>query len=254
MDMTGVIVFGTNNYSPLGLRFIHKYLRYAKDADQTLFYFFSDIDPSAYLKQHESTKVIWKKIYNNNWLEGVNNRFTEIANLNLDKNIEYIYHFDADTNISKNFSLPQINGIIANEHFGNTSWMANNKNFDRNPNSMAYVPLDTKLEQIYYHCAFWGGSPNKVKNMCRTLISWQQQDKMINYEPRVNDESYLNKYFHYNKPDYIILSKDFSLDVSCKGGIANSRHIEKDLTMRLLEDIRKAQGNWDILYGDVKNE
>lgn len=251
--MTGVIVFGTNNYSPLGLRFIHKYLRYAKDADQTLFYFFSDIDPSEYLKDHESTKVIWKKTYNNDWLQAVNNRFVEVVNLELYPSIECIYHFDADTNIDKPFEFPKVDGIIAGEHFGNSTYMGDDKHFDRNPASTAYVPKDTKLEQMYYLGAFWGGSPNKVKNMCRTLISWQQQDKMINYEPRVNDESYLNKYFHYNKPDYTVLSKHFPLLSSCKGGIANSRHIEKDLTMRLLEDIRKAQGNWDILYGGVKN-
>lgn len=251
--MIGVILFATNNYSPLGLRFIHKYLRYSKNADETIFYFFSDIDPSAYLKQHESTKVIWKKTHNNDWLEAVNNRFFEVLNLETDSDIEYIYHLDADTNINKIFEFPKIDGIIAGEHFANNSWMKSNKNYDRNPASAAYIPLDTILEQMYYLGAFWGGSPNKVKEMCRILISWQLQDKMINYEPGVNDESYLNKYFHYNKPDYTILSKDFPLDISCKGGIANSRHFQKDLTMRLLEDIRKTQGNWDILYGDVKN-
>ena len=32
------------------------------------------------------------------------------------------------------------------------------------------------------------------------LLQWQLEDKKINYEPGVNDESYINAYFHYNPP------------------------------------------------------
>ena len=45
------------------------------------------------------------------------------------------------------------------------------------------------------------------------------KDKKINYEPIWNDESYINNYFHYNKPS-TVLNKDFEkyLTISDKNG------------------------------------
>jgi len=252
MDMIGIIITATNNYFPLGLRFVHRYLRFSKQADETLFFFFSERDPSEYLKQHESTKVIWIKTEHSNWLEGVNNRFKNTVEFIFGKNVDYIYNIDSDTNFDKNFELPKINGIVAGEHFGNNSWMKDRKNYDRNPQSMAYIPVNTSLPQMYYLGAFWGGGVLKVKEMCATLYSWQLQDKKINYEPGVNDESYLNKYLHYNPPDYTILYKDFPMMISCKGGIENIRVFNPGQMNNLLENIKKAE-NWDILKGVVQN-
>lgn len=251
--MIGIIITATNNYFPLGLRFVHRYLRFSKQADETLFFFFSERDPSEYLKQHESTKVIWIKTEHKNWLEGVNNRFKNTVEFIFGKDIDYIYNIDSDTNFNKHFELPKVNGIVAGEHFGNNTWMKDRKGYDRNPQSMAYIPEDTKLPQMYYLGAFWGGEILKVKEMCSALHSWQLEDRKINYEPGVNDESYLNKYFHYNPPDYTILYKDFPMMVSCKGGIQNIRLYDSNQINNLLNNIKNA-GNWNILHGAVVND
>ncbi|MFN9303032.1 MAG: hypothetical protein ACK6DA_09710 [Candidatus Kapaibacterium sp.] len=251
--MIGIMITATNNYFPLGLRFVHRYLRFSKQAEETLFFFFSEKDPSEYLKQHESTKVIWIKTEHSNWLEGVNNRFKNTIDFVFGKNIDYIYNIDSDTNFDKSFELPKVNGIVAGEHFGNNSWMKDRKNYDRNPQSMSYVPENTQLPQMYYLGAFWGGEVSKVKEMCATLYFWQVQDKTINYEPGVNDESYLNKYLHYNPPNYTILYKDFPMMISCKGGIQNIRYNNPAQIEKLLKDIKIAN-NWNILNGVVQHD
>jgi len=253
MDMIGIMITATNNYFPLGLRFVHRYLRFSKQAEETLFFFLSEKDPSEYLKQHESTKVIWIKTEHSNWLEGVNNRFKNTIDFVFGKNIDYIYNIDSDTNFDKSFELPKVNGIVAGEHFGNNSWMKDRKNYDRNPQSMSYVPENTQLPQMYYLGAFWGGEVSKVKEMCATLYFWQVQDKTINYEPGVNDESYLNKYLHYNPPNYTILYKDFPMMISCKGGIQNIRYNNPAQIEKLLKDIKIAN-NWNILNGVVQHD
>lgn len=250
--MIGIIITATNNYFPLGLRFVHRYLRFSKQAEETLFFFFSEKDPSEYLKQHESTKIVWIKTEHKDWLEGVNNRFKTISEFAFGENIDYIYNMDSDTNFNKDFELPKVDGIVGCEHFGNNCWMKDKKSYDRNPRSMAYIPENASLPQTYYHCALWGGKTSKIKEMCAIMHSWQLQDKMINYEPVVNDESYLNKYLHYNPPKHTILNKDNKVMVSCKGGVENIRVFNPVQMNNLLENIKNAE-NWNILNGAVQN-
>lgn len=247
--MIGIFLTATNQYSILGLRFLHKFERYyraAKDKPCT-FYIYSDVDPRSYIP---NLNIVWTNTVHHDWLSAVNSRFQTV--IDMDIKTEYIYHFDADTNITRPFTLDMMIGnIVGGEHFGNTTWMAEKKNYDRNPNSLAYIPENTPLPQMYYLGAFWGGRVNNVKNMCKTLVEWQRQDKLINYEPAVNDESYLNKYFHYNKPT-TVLYKDFPFQISCKGGLSDTRQPNKDKINRLLSNIPNR--NWDIKLGEIVYE
>ncbi len=61
------------------------------------------------------------------------------------------------------------------------------------------------------------------------LYNWQQHDKKIPYEPGCNDESYINAYFHYNKPT-IIHVEQFAFLISDKGGVGETRDVQLDVT------------------------
>ena len=115
--------------------------------------------------------------------------------------------------------------------------MANGSGFDRNPKSKAYVNPDSELPKSYYYGAFFGGKKDIVIDFCKTLRDWQLVDKKIPYEPPVNDESYINAYFHYNPP-VMISGENFPFLVSDKGGIGETRNtnLNIDVYKKILLD------------------
>ena len=75
------------------------------------------------------------------------------------------------------------------------------------------------------------------------------EDKKIPHEPPWNDESYLNKYFHYNEP-HVVKTEDFPFLVSDKSGIGYTRSMDLD-TSELKEELKKNKKNL-INIGDNK--
>ena len=159
---------------------------------------------------------------------------------------------DSDTNMNKSFDEPWMLGeLVAAEHFGNQGWMKDVKSFDRNPKSKAYIPFDTDLPETYYHAAFFGGTKARIIEMCKVLLNWQIEDKRIPYEPTVNDESYVNAYFHYNAPTLTIPYKDFKFLVSDGGGIEQKRNPTLDV-QHLIDGARDNKGKlWDIKNNNI---
>lgn len=221
MKNIGIVLIATNSYFILGIRFIKKFMYHYKGDLNIKFYFFSDTNPKEYLS--EDVDVEWFYETHTNWVDGTNSKFKNIISLeNVDS--EYLYYFDADTNISKDFTEEWFLGdLVGGEHYGNKSFLSNGKGFDRFPQSKAYVPEDSPLPYTYHYGAFFGGKKNSVIKFCSTLREWQLEDKKIPYEPGVNDESYINAYFHYNPP-YTVPCEKFMFDISDKGGIGETRN------------------------------
>ena len=154
---------------------------------------------------------------------------------------------DADTNVNHPFDEHWMLGeLVGAEHFGNKDWMKDVKSFDRNPASKAYVPLDTDLPQTYYHGAFFGGKKATVLKVCEILQEWQIEDKKIPYEPGVNDESYMNAYFHYNPPTLTIPYQEFKFTVSDGGGIERKRDPKLDIQPLIAGARDNKDKLWDI--------
>ena len=239
-----IIILCTNLYYKLGIRLIENFSYFYKGDKLINIYLFTDKEP-IYKINNNKLKIRYIYTVHNNWVEGVGSKFSSIYNIineytNIDNN-KYIYYFDADTNINKDFTTDWFIGdLVGGEHFANDNTMLNNKLYDRNNLSKAYIPYNTPLLQIYYLGAFFGGKIDKIKKLCIKLIENQKYDKeKINYEPVWNDESYLNNYFHYNKPSKIILFKDFEFVTSDKGDIENIRSgvDEQTQSVTIEEDI-----------------
>ncbi|MFN3852498.1 MAG: hypothetical protein ACK4NY_23915 [Spirosomataceae bacterium] len=229
----GIVIVCTNSYFVLGLRFVKKFVNHYKGSAKLQFYLFSDTDPTPYLPNIE---VRYFNTEHKSWQDGANSRFSNILKL-IEFKCDYLYYFDADTNIVNDFNENWFLGdLVGGEHFANANRMKDVKDYDRNPESRAYIPFDTKLNQIYYLGAFFGGRKGRVIDFCRVLYSNQIKDKLINYEPVWNDESYTNNFFHYNPPDLTIMFKDFEFVTSDKGGIS----IDHDIKSKVdLEEIKK---------------
>ena len=148
-----------------------------------------------------------------------------------------MYYFDADTNVDKYFSVEWFLGdSVGGEHFGNKGFLSGNTGYDRNENSKAYVPEDSELNPVYYFGAFFGGRADFVKHFCEILIDWQKKDKLISYEPAVNDESYINKFFIIALQLKLFLIKTFLLSLVIKE-VNETRRVD-DKIDKLLQDLK----------------
>lgn len=241
----GIVLLATNAYFVLGLRFIKRWNTFYKGNAQIQFHFFSEKNPHEYLPNTETNNVFFHEERHTSWLEGTNSKFKNILKLK-NEDLDYIYYVDADTTIDKEFTEDWMLGeIVGAEHFGNNSWMKNEKPYERFEKSKAYVPKNTNLPQTYFHGAFLGGKKEKFLQVCQTLLEYQLEDKKINFEPGVNDESYINAYFHYNPP-HVIKLENFMFTPSDKGGIDNSRNTNLNIS-HLLEAIKaNINANWNI--------
>lgn len=245
----GICLLSTNIYFLLGLRFIHKWKKHYKGNAKITFYMFTDRNPSEYI---DIDGIKYYHTTNDNWVDGTNLKFLSILKLK-ETDEDYLFYFDADTNITKDFTEEWFIGErVGGEHYGNQSWMKEKKAFDRNPKSAAYVPLDTTLPQMYYYGAFFGGSKKQMINFCETLREYQLKDKEINYEPGVNDESYINKEFHFNPPTKVVLTKDFKFDISNKGGLEETRNTKLQFNEELQQIIKNYNKPFDISHGQIK--
>lgn len=231
-----IVVVATNMYFLLGIRFIKKFIyHYAGDAD-IIFHIYTDRDPKVYLPKHieyyyhHQTHALWQ--------DGTNSKFQNIIDLT-NYETDYIYYFDADTDINHSFTeIWMLGDLVGGEHYGNRSWLSGCKGLDRNPIGQSYVPIDDPLPCTYYYGAFFGGKKSSVLSFCTTLRQWQKIDQSIGYEPPVNDESYINKYFHLQPPSLTVPCDKFAFVISCKGGLENlCRFTNTDISI-FLDDLK----------------
>jgi hypothetical protein len=208
-------------------------MKHYKGSYDIQFYLFTDTDPAIYMPNIRN--IHYTHTIHNDWLEGAHSRYKDIVTLE-NENLDYIYYFDADTDIYKDFIEEWFLGdLVGGQHYGDQSYMlTEGRPYDRNPHSKAYVPVDTRLPQMYYYGAFWGGTKNNVISLCKLMYHNQLEDRKIPYEPRWNDESYLNQYFHYNPPIFVVLCNKFEFSISDKGSITDTRNSKKDI-----EEIKK---------------
>jgi len=170
----GIVVLATNLYFILGLRFMRRFVHFYKGECEIVFYFFSDEDPAPYIPDNVKVKFYNQK--HSNWRSGTNSKFKNIVNIQyeLQREVDYVYYFDADTNIDKPFTEEWFLGdMVSGEHYGNRDWLANGAGFDRNPVGHSYIPYNTGLPSTYMYGAFFGGTTENMINFCQTLYEYQ---------------------------------------------------------------------------------
>lgn len=246
----GIVILATNAYFVLGIRFMKRFMQFYKGEEKIKFFFFSDIDPHDYIPVN--IDCTYFHTTNNNWVDGTNLKFVSIIKLE-NYDIDYLFYFDADTNINNSFTEEWFLGdMVGGQHYGDQGWMKdNNKAYDRNPKSKAYVPRDTHLFQMYFYGAFFGGSRDNMIKFCKLMRSYQLADKEWGYEPAVNDESYINREFHFNPPTKIVATQDFAFAISDKGGIGETRRISLNVSSIKKDLLLNRNNNINIVNGHV---
>lgn len=233
----GIAIVCTNSYFVLGIRFVKKFLHFYKGDRQIKFILYTDEDPAPYLPDGVDYSYIHTT--HKNWTDGTNSKFSNICgHADVLQECDYVYYFDSDTNIDKDFTEEWFIGdLVGGEHYNNVNVK---KPYDRNPRSKAYIPEDTPLNQMYYYGAFFGGKRDRMIDFCKVLYNNQLEDKKIPYEPAVNDESYINQYFHYNTPTRVVKCTLFKFLISDKGGLGETRNPNLDIVAKkaLIKSLR----------------
>lgn len=249
----GIVIIATNAYFVLGIRFIKKFMQHYKGNSEIKFYCFSNQNGDEYVS--DNIDVTFIKDNHLDWVSATNSKFKNIINIEnkLINEVDYVYYFDADTNILKKFTEEWFIGdMVGGEHFANATVLSNGKGFDRNPISNAYVPEDSKLLYTYYYGAFFGGNTLNTINFCKILSRYQIEDQLKGYEPPVNDESYINAYFHYNPPTHTILSKNFEFVISDKGGLNDMRNPNLNISHIKTQMLENKFKIFDLENGNLK--
>jgi hypothetical protein len=245
----GIVIIATNAYFILGIRLMKKFMRHYKGDKNIKFYFFSDTDPKPYLPDHIDVQYIPES--HTNWQDGTNSKFRNILSLQ-DCSSDYLFYFDADTNVNQDFTEEWFIGdLVGGEHYGNASFLKDGAGFDRNPQSRAYVPMDSTLPYTYYYGAFFGGKKDRVMDFCRVLKSNQDLDKAVGYEPPVNDESYINQYFHFNPPVRTVPSAEFKFLVSDKGGLGDTRYTNMDISEKRRQILELKEKHFELMNNQL---
>lgn len=206
--MTHFVTLATNKYRDLGVRLVHG-LRDHYRGDHTVHVF----------SEAEVPGAVWHPRRHPNWVAAVNDKFPCVAGLPLHPD-DFVVFLDADTRVHKDVSDADFHGeLVGWQHFGDQLWMRHQKGYDRSPKSSCYVPHDTPHPQMWFMGCIWGGRFGRVKRMLRELVDMQARNRKIGHEPGVNDESYLNHYFHYNPPTRVCRwPAEYPFIVSDKGG------------------------------------
>lgn len=217
----GILIIGTNGYFVLACRFINRFHNLYNGNYKIEFHFFCDKNPHGYLPEDVDYKYYYSS--HESWQEAVNSKFSSINRIIIEDNPDYLYFFDADTNIAGPFGDWFVGEHTVGKHFGYNESTPDEMAFDRNELSSCYIPFGTNNVN-YYYGAFWGGKTDLVKNYSKEIIKLQEKNKAINHEPVWNDESYTNYYFNLiSRPTKIIETKDFQFVTSCKGGMDRVR-------------------------------
>lgn len=214
----GIVMLATNSYFVLGIRFIRRFMHFYRGNSEIKFLFFSNYSHVNYVSEHYDIEHIF--VTNDNWTQGTNLKFKSILLLT-NTDVSHIFFFDADTSINQEFTEEWFLGdSVTGQHYNDDSLPLRRKEgFESNENSTAFIPYNSPYPYMYYYGAFFGGIKEFVLKLCCELCKYQDADTYNGITTIFNDESYLNKYFHFNPPSRIVKKEDFKFVVSAKGGI-----------------------------------
>jgi hypothetical protein len=249
MGHIAITVVCTNAYFILGLRFIKKFNKFYKGLHTITYCVFTDTDPTMYLEGVNN--VVYFNTVHNSWRDGTNSKFRNIM-LMKDIDFDYAFYFDADTDIRSDFDDWFVGDSVGGEHFLSKEMIKKNTlNYEYNALSKAYIPASSKLKKMYFLGAFFGGARKPLFDMCAKLINWQSEDAINGIYPVCDDESYINRFFHFNPPSHLVPIEKFRFVISCKGGIEHTRDARKSVDLQKKQILEHPAKVFEIKEGSV---
>lgn len=111
---------------------------------------------------------------------------------------DYCFYLDADMLVASKVGREVLGDLVATIHPGFFSQNPDNFSYERNHNSLAYVPMGSGSK--YYAGGFNGGAPKEFLTMSGILSQNIDTDKQHGIIAVWHDESHLNSYLLHNPP------------------------------------------------------
>ena len=112
---------------------------------------------------------------------------------------DYCYYFDVDMGIVGKVGDEILGDLVATMHPYQSFYPKEQRTYDRNPQSHAYVPQG-KEGELYYAGGFNGGSTEKFLEMSKVIAERVTDDLQRGVIALWHDESQLNRYLIDNPP------------------------------------------------------
>lgn len=112
---------------------------------------------------------------------------------------DYCYYFDVDMRISNKVGDEILGDLVATQHPYQTFYPKEQRTYDRNPKSLAYVPFGEEGED-YYAGGFNGGSTKEFLKMSEVIAERVNKDLDNQVIALWHDESHMNRYLIDNPP------------------------------------------------------
>lgn len=112
---------------------------------------------------------------------------------------DYCYYFDVDMRISNKVGDEILGDLVATQHPYQTFYPKEQRTYDRNSNSLAYVPFGEEGEE-YYAGGFNGGSTQEFLKMSEVIAERVNKDLEKQVIALWHDESHMNRYLIDNPP------------------------------------------------------
>ena len=127
---------------------------------------------------------------------------------------DYCYYFDVDMGIVGTVGDEVLGDLVATMHPYQSFYPKEQRTYDRNPQSHAYVPQG-KEGELYYAGGFNGGSTEKFLEMSKVIAERVTDDLQRGVIALWHDESQMNRYLIDNPPSlqfdsqlHIVLQKN----------------------------------------------
>ena len=112
---------------------------------------------------------------------------------------DYCYYFDVDMGIVGKVGDEVLGDLVATMHPYQSFYPKEQRTYDRNPKSLAYVPAGDEGE-LYYAGGFNGGSTKRFLEMAEVLADRVSKDLDNGVIALWHDESQMNRYLIDNPP------------------------------------------------------
>ena len=112
---------------------------------------------------------------------------------------DYCFYFDVDMGIVGKVGDEVLGDLVATMHPYQSFYPKEQRTYDRNPKSLAYVPAGQEGE-LYYAGGFNGGSTKKFLEMAETIAYRVNDDLIRGVIALWHDESHMNRYLIDNPP------------------------------------------------------
>jgi histo-blood group ABO system transferase len=116
---------------------------------------------------------------------------------------DYCFYFDVDMGIVDKVGNEVLSDLVATMHPYQSFYPKEQRSYDRNQKSLAYVPIGEEGDN-YYAGGFNGGSTQRFLEMAQVLADRVSKDLENNIVALWHDESHMNRYLIDNPPTLIL--------------------------------------------------